>query len=192
MSAATATRAQAWIELKTDDPEALSALAVARARLPEARALASLRRFRLFELEGPLPARAALEERLHRSTWFYNPHKERCTLRLAEADPTPLRKDERPVLVVERGGERRPAAERWWRHESAEEIRVEEAIVWALRFEAGEPRDAEVAALARLEGPAHGLLCNPNSQRWAAIEGSPPLDWIRRTEPESPASKGMP
>ena len=47
--------AQAWIELAGSDPEAWSALSVARARLPAARGLESLRRWRLVELGGSLP-----------------------------------------------------------------------------------------------------------------------------------------
>src|SRR5207249_4397118 len=94
-------RAQAWVERTTDDPDALSALATARARLEAGRRLRSVRRFRVFELEGALPDRAALEDLLHRSTWFYNPHKERCRVRTAARDATPLAPEEVGVLVVE-------------------------------------------------------------------------------------------
>src|SRR5207247_3209876 len=69
---------QAWIELRSDDPEAVSALAVARARVGGGQALLGLRRLRLFELSGTLPATRAVEAPLHRSTWSVNPHKERC------------------------------------------------------------------------------------------------------------------
>ena len=58
---------QAWVELMSDDPEAVSALAVARARLPAARGLGQLRRLRLIEVSGLLPGRRQLEEVLHRS-----------------------------------------------------------------------------------------------------------------------------
>lgn len=181
--------AQAWVELKTDDPDALSALATARARLAAGRGLAAVRRFRLFELEGATPGRGELEDLLHRSTWFYNPHKERCTVRTAARDRTPLEASEVAVLVMERDGERRDAAERWWRHETGATVEVREATVWALRFEAGEDAAARAAELAELRDPGHGLLCNPHSQCWALAE-KPPLAWIRRTAGTPAASKG--
>ena len=182
--------AQAWIELRTDDPDAWSALATARSRLAAGRTLAALRRFRLFELAGATPGRGALEDLLHRSTWFYNPHKERCTVRTAARDRTPLDAAEVAVLVVERDGERRGAAERWWRHETGATVEVCEATVWALRFEHGEDVAARAAELAELHDPGHGLLCNPHSQRWALAE-RPPLAWIRRTAEAAAASKGV-
>jgi hypothetical protein len=186
----TAIRAQAWVELITDDPAALSALAVARSRLPEGRRLLKVRRLRLFELEGAVAARGALEDLMHRSTWFYNPHKERCSVRLDGADPAPLAPDEQAVLVVERGGERRPAAERWWRHETGGAIEVREAIVYALRFEAGEEAAARTEELAVVRGPQRGLLCNPNAQICAFGPGVPPLDWIRSAVADDDAMKG--
>ena len=85
--------AQAWIEPRADDPEATSALAVARERLLAGRALEGLRRLRVIELSGVLPDRAALEGLLHRSIQFYNPAKERCTLRLDPLEPAPLEAD---------------------------------------------------------------------------------------------------
>src|SRR6185503_19339440 len=103
---------------KTDDPEAASALAVARRRLPAGAKLTSVRRLRLIELEGPLPSRASQEALLHRSTRFYNPAKERCVLRTRRTERAPLEEHEHAVLVWEREGERRSAAERWWRHET--------------------------------------------------------------------------
>ena len=70
---------QAWIELRSDDPEAVSALAVARARVGGGQALLGLRRLRLFELSGTLPATAEIEDllgfalpgqaRLHQEWW---------------------------------------------------------------------------------------------------------------------------
>ena len=66
MPAAARKQAQAWIELKADDPEAVSALGVARVHLPAGSTLAGLRRFRLFELAGVLPDRTRMEELLHR------------------------------------------------------------------------------------------------------------------------------
>ena len=182
-------RAQAWVELRTDDPEALSALAVARARLEAARWLEAVRRFRVFEIEGPVPARGALDELLHRSTWFYNPHKERCTVRRSARDAPPLAPGEIAVLVVESQGERRPAAERWWRHETGVAVEVREGVVWGLRFERGEDGADRARELAELRDPGHGLLANPNSQAWALVEGEPALDWIRRTAGRTPASK---
>jgi len=167
--------AQAWVELLSDDPEAVSALAVARAHLPAGRALTGLRRMRLLELAGPLPPRRDLEALLHRSIQFYNPHQERCTVRLARADPAPLMPGERAVLVYERGGERRAAAERWWRHETGTQVEVREGVAWALSLEDGDP---ELEDLALVRGRRHGLLCNPHSQECRFPAGEIPLDWM--------------
>src|SRR5687768_212167 len=93
--------AQAWIALTAEDPEALSALGVARAHLAAGRRLRGLRRLRVMEVVGRLPARGSLEELLHRSTQFYNPNKERCSVRLAPSDPPPLEPGERAVLVID-------------------------------------------------------------------------------------------
>ena len=171
--------AQAWIELRAEDPEAVSALGVARARLPEGRRLAGLRRVRLFELRGPLPEPGGLEDLLHRSTWFYNPHKERCTVRRTAREAAPTAPGEQAVLVVERDGARRPAAERWWLHETGQAIEVREGVAWLLRFEAGEDAAARAAQLALLTGRGRGLLCNPNAQDHAlAASETIPLPWI--------------
>jgi len=172
---------QAWIELRTDDPEARSALAVARARLEAGRSLAGLRRLRLFELYGRLPARAEIEALLHRSTWFYNPHKERCAVRFSGREAVPAEAVEQIVLVVERGGERRAAAERWWLHETGQPVQVREAVAWRLRFEKSEDAPARAAELALLSGRRHGLLCNPNAQDHAVAGAARvPLPWIAR------------
>ena len=106
--------AQAYVELLAEDPEAESTLAIARARLAAGRRLKGVRRVRVFELSGTLPHRAELEQLLHRSTRFYNPAKERCTVRASEREPGPFADDEALVLVLDRGLERRPAGERWW------------------------------------------------------------------------------
>lgn len=178
---AEASWAQAWIELAADDPEAVSALAVARSRLSEGRGLVSLRRARVFELGGVLPARAAIEDLLHRSTWFYNPHKERCAVRMNGREAVPAEAAEQVVLVVERGGERRAAAERWWLHETGQPVEVREAVAWRLRFEKNEDAPARAAELAVLSGRRHGLLCNPNAQDHAVAAASRvPLPWIVR------------
>src|SRR2546425_883576 len=78
---------QAWVELRADDPEAKSAHAVARARLASGKALAELRRARLVEIAGTRRSRSDVEALLHASSQFYNPHKERCSLRASAADP---------------------------------------------------------------------------------------------------------
>ncbi len=174
-----ATVAQAWIELRSDDPEANSALAVARAHLPAGRGLKSLRRMRLFELSGPLPPRAILEGLLHRSIQFYNPHKERCVVRASAAEAAPLAAEERVVLVFDRGEERRSGAERWWRHETNREIEVREGTAWVMGFEMQEADPAGAAAdLAVLRDRRHGLLCNPHAQEHRVAEGKIPLPWM--------------
>ena len=172
--------AQAWIELVSDDPEAVSALAVARAHLAAGQKLRSLRRMRLLELRGRLPERPALEALLHRSTQFYNPHKERCVIRTTETDPPPLGVGERVVLVFERGGARRGAAERWWLHETGAPVEVREGVAWALAYDdAGE---AGVEDLALVRGRRHGLLCNPHSQEFRVAEERVPLRWLNGTD----------
>lgn len=183
MSGTAKALAQAWVELRAADPEAASAFAIARADLEAGRTLESLRRFRVFELRGELPDGAGITELLHRSIQFYNPSKERCVVRAGEGDPAPVRDGEELVLVFERGGERRTAAERWWKHETGEKVEVREGVAWALRF-APEADGATLAAdLAVARDRSHGLLSNPHAQEWrpGRMEGSsgiPPLEWI--------------
>jgi hypothetical protein len=171
--------AQAWIERTTADPEATSAWSVARAHLGAGRTLVSLRRLRLFELAGLLPARATLEKLLHRSIQFYNPIQERCTLRAATDETPPLRPRERALLVFERGEERRGGAERWWRHETGKEIEVREGVAWLMTFE-GSPAQAAGAMdeLAELRDRRHGLLCNPHAQEMRRAADGIPLPWF--------------
>lgn len=164
---------QAWVELKADDPEALSTLDVARAHLAAGKDLESVRRLRLFELSGKLPDAEEVAELLHQSTQFYNPHKEKCTVRVDLEDPAPVGEGEWAVLVVERGGDRRAAAERWWHHVTGQRIEVREGLLWALRFKrAGE---AGARGMIELKDRAHGLLCNPHSQDCVVTRGEIPL-----------------
>lgn len=177
MARKSATRtAQAWIELQADDPEALSTLDGARAHLAAGRDLQSVRRLRLFELTGRLPAAGELDDLLHRSTQFYNPHKEKCMVRLSIEDPVPVRDGEWVALVVERGGDRRPAAERWWQHETGRRIEVREGVAWALAFRQGGDA-ATVRDLVELRDRGHGLLCNPHSQEGWVAHGEIPMPW---------------
>jgi hypothetical protein len=186
------TVAQAWIALVSDDPEALSAMAVARAHLPAGRGLRALRRLRLMEVAGRLPARATLAELLHRSTQFYNPHKERCTLRLAADEPAPLGAGERAVLVIDRDHDRRGAAERWWRHETGESIEVREGLAWGLTFEAGVDAARAAEDLTLVRGRRHGLLCNPHSQECRLAGERIPLPWIGEAAAARPARRRTP
>ena len=182
--AVPATVAQAWVELITEDPEAVSALAVARAHLESARALRNLRRLRLIELEGGLPPPAELGLLLHRSIQFYNPHKERCHVRTAAADPVPIDADERAVLVWERGGERRGSAERWWRHETGAAVVVREGVAWVMSFDLPAPEvPAAVEALTLLRDREHGLLCNPHAQDHRVAAAEIPLRWLVAESP---------
>jgi len=169
--------AQAWIELVSTDPEAYSALEIARSQLAAGKRLTRMRRLRVVELEGKLPARERLEALLHGSTQFYNPHKERCTVRLASDEPAPLRPGERAVLVFERGGARRGAAERWWLHETGEPVNVREGTAWAVSFEEGVEGEA-LEDLTLVRGRRHGLLCNPHSQEYRLAAADVPLPWI--------------
>lgn len=170
---------QAYIELRAEDPEALSALGVARERLAAGKALRGLRRVRVFELLGELPEREQVEALLHRSTRFYNPAKERCTVRAAADERAPFRPDEVLVLVVDRGLERRSAAERWWKHETGSKVEVREGTAWALEFEPGADATAAAAALAEVTDRAHGLLSNPHFQDWKPGQGAlPPWPWV--------------
>jgi hypothetical protein len=172
---------QAYVELVTEDPEATSAREVARGRLAAGRRLQRLRRVRVFELSGELPAREEVEQLLHRSTRFYNPAKERCALRASEREPAPFAAGEALVLVLDRGLERRPAGERWWKHETGGKVEVREGTVWALAFEPGEDAQARARELAELEDRQHGLFANPHFQDWRPGEGaSPPWPWLER------------
>lgn len=173
--------AQAWIELNAEDPEAVSALAVARTHLPLGERLRRLRRMRLVEITGALPGRERIESLLHHSTQFYNPHKERCLVRISAADAPPLEAPERAVLVVDRDGARREAAERWWRHETGEAVEVREGTAWAVSLEGAREGDLEDLALVR--GRRHGLLCNPHSQDCRLATGSVPVPWLEEPTP---------
>lgn len=175
MNAGSERVAQAWIALRAEDPEAASAFAVARERLAAAGALRGLRRYRVFELRGALPGPAALEDLLHRSTQFYNPSKERCTVRGDEAAPSPAGAGEAVVLVAERGGDRRAAAERWWRHETGEKLEVREGVAWVLDFGPGSDAAALAAELATARDRSTGLFCNPHAQAAEVAAGAPPL-----------------
>ena len=120
-------------------------------------------------------------ELLHRSTRFYNPAKERCTVRAAAREPVPFAPEEALVLVLDRGLERRPAGERWWKHETGEKVEVREGTVWALAFEPGEDAAARAGELAELKDRRHGLFANPHFQDWRAGEGAhPPWPWLER------------
>jgi hypothetical protein len=187
MAAARDRVAQAWIELTSRDPEAVSALAVARAELEAGEGLEELRRLRVIEVCGPLPARARLEELLHRSTQFYNPNKERCTLRCEAHDPPPVAADSRVVLVTERGGDRLPAAERWWRGETGEKIEAREGVAWVLRFANAASAAGRAADLAVLRDRRHGLLCNPHSQHCRLSGAEVPLPWLEESAHEGEA-----
>jgi hypothetical protein len=176
---AGARQLQAFVELRSEDAEAESALQVARTRLAAGARLRGLRRVRLFELTGVLPARRAAEELLHRSTRFYNPVKERCTVRESGSGSAPFQPEEALVLVLDRGLERRSAAERWWKHETGEKVEVREGLVWALTFEPGTDAAAESASLASVTDRAHGLLSNPHFQDWRPGSGAaPPWAWF--------------
>lgn len=174
----TLSTAQAWIEPLSEDPAATSAFEVASTHLDSARGLAGLRRARVIELAGRLPGREALEERFHRSTWIYNPHKERCRVRLAADEPPPLDDTERAVLVWERSGETRPAIERWWRHEGGGTVAVREGVVWIVRGRTGAEAMRLARALAELRDREHGLLCNPHAQEYRVAEAEVPLPWF--------------
>ncbi|MFN8588091.1 MAG: hypothetical protein U0704_09865 [Candidatus Eisenbacteria bacterium] len=179
MSVAVKSHALVFVELRAADPEAVSALQVARAHLEGGAALTGLRRWRVFELRGELPEPAELAARLDRSTQFLNPAKERCTIVTGPGDRNPFAPHEAGVLVFDRGGERRPAAERWWRHDGGARIEVREGVAWGLAF-AGVADAAGVERVAVTTSRARGLLCNPHSQewRWTPAGEAPPTDWI--------------
>jgi hypothetical protein len=180
---------QAWIELVAADPEAVSALGVARAHLPAARRLTNLRRVRLIELTGPLPPVADVERLLHRSSQFYNPHKERCVVRAAPGDRPPLASGEHAVLVTERGGERHESAERWWRHETGAAVEVREGVAWILSFDVPERETrAAIEALTVVQDRRTGLLCNPHAQNHAIAGATIPLPWIPGASPAKNAA----
>jgi hypothetical protein len=169
---------QAWVMPTSHDPESASALAVARARLAAGARLASVRRARVFELTGALPARAEVEALLHASTQFYNPHKERCVLRDDAADAPPVAAGEGVVLVSERGLERRAAAERWWRHRTGRAVEVREGTAWVLGFAAGEDVVAAASSLAVARDRENGLFANPHAQEARVSGPAVPLPWL--------------
>lgn len=177
MNEAPATAvAQAWVGLRAEDPEAASALGVARAHLAAARGLERLRRWRVFELRGALPGAAEVAELLHRSTQFYNPAKERCFVRGAASDALPVAAGDAVALVVERGGDRRAAAERWWKHETGGKVEVREGTAWVMTFAPGADAAALAAELAVAKDRRTGLFCNPHAQVVNVAVGAPELD----------------
>jgi hypothetical protein len=173
---------QAWVELRSEDPEALSAAGVAERRLAAAQGLTGLRRLRLYELTGPLPARRSVDTLLHRSIQFYNPHKERCWVRAGMRDPIPAQPGEVSILVGDLGDERRPAAERWWEHQTGERIEVREGVAWLATFAADGDPATRAADLAVARDRHHGLLCNPHAQWHRIAAGKVPLPWFETTE----------
>lgn len=180
MNVAVKTHALVFVELRASDPEAVSALQVAREHLEGGARLEGLRRWRVFELHGELPDRPELAARLDRSTQFLNPAKERCVIVAGPDDRAPFAPNEASVLVFDRGGERRAAAERWWRHDGGGRIEVREGVAWALAFAGGAPNAEDVEAVAVTTSRSRGLLCNPHSQewRWMPAGMAPPPDWI--------------
>lgn len=169
--------AQVWIETLSDDPEAVSAFAVAQ-RSPGGAMLRSLRRARVIEIEGALPPAAELAERLHDSTRFYNPNKERSHLRLNETDPAPVAAGERAVLVFDRGGERREGAERWWKRATGSAARVREGTAWILGAASAAELDVLTGQLFEAGDSGHGLLCNPHAEEYRRAEAQVPLAWF--------------
>ena len=178
---------QAYVELTSADPEATSALGVARERLAAGRTLESVRRLRVFEIAGSALDHDAIAVRLHASTQFYNPARERCVLRTAAHDPVPAGGEEALVLVFERGGERRMPAERWWRHDAGERVEVREGVVWALAFAPGEDAAVRAAELAVTHSRAEGLFANPHVEEHRVCAGAaPPLDWMTKKVARTP------
>ena len=176
--AAAKRAAQAWIVTIADDPEAVSAFEVAKRTLEAGRGLAGLRRARLIELEGVLPGAGELAARLHDSTRFYNPNKERCHLRVAAEDPPPLEAGEAAVLVFDRDGERREASERWWKRVTGTAIRVREGTAWIAAAVPGRTAREVLAELLEVKDARHGLLCNPHAQEFRTAGETIPLPWF--------------
>ena len=145
--------------------------------LAAGRALTNLRRMRVIELTGSLPAAEELGALLHRSSQFYNPHKERCVVRTAAREPAPVPVGTPVVIVTERGGERCAAAERWWLHETGDDIEVREGVAWVVELKAGADAGA-VEDLVTVRDRRHGLLCNPRSQQARIATSKVPLPWI--------------
>lgn len=169
--------AQVWIASIADDPEAVSAFEVARRTLAAGGALASLRRMRLIELEGALPGSAELAERLHDSTRFYNPNKERCHVRMNSTEAPPLAAGEAAALVFDRDGERRVASERWWKRITGSAVRVREGTAW-IASATGRPAGEVLGELLEVKDARHGLLCNPHAQECRTAEGGVPMGWF--------------
>ncbi len=172
--------AQVWVRVRADDPEAVSALTVARTLGEGREPPVAMRRFRLLELRGALPPRGEVERLLARSIQFYNPQKEVVLVRLDAAEAVPLEAGEQAVLVVERGGARRRAAERWWAAVSGRRVEVREGVVWALRFAPGVAAGAAAARLAVLRDRRRGLLCNPHAEEHRIAGAAVPLPWLTR------------
>jgi hypothetical protein len=174
----TRRTAQAWIESIADDPEAVSAFVVARRTLAAGAALTGLRRLRLIEIEGALPDAGSLAARLHDSTRFYNPNKERCHLRVIETDAAPLAAGEAAALVFDRDGERRLASERWWKRVTGGAAKVREGTAWIASAAPGHSALEVLADLLEVRDARHGLLCNPNAQEFRGPVTAVPFRWF--------------
>ena len=112
-------------------------------------------------------------------------------MRLEPRETAPLAADEIAVLVFERGGERRPPAERWWQHETGQSAEVREGVAWVLRLGAGASAEETARDLAILRDRRRGLLCNPHWQEARIAVGEIPLPWLGDGSPgEGPASRG--
>ena len=175
---ASARTVQVWIEPIADDPEAISAREVAVRTFASGRGLKGLRRMRLVEITGALAEPEEVRKHLHESTQFYNPHKERCHVRWSAGDPAPCSAGEHAVLVLERGGDRREAAERWWRHATGEAVKVREGVAWLVTPEAESGAAALMEELVIVRDRRHGLLCNPNAQERREAKGVIPVPWL--------------
>ncbi len=169
---------QAWVELRAVDPAAQTAFQAMRAHLKPGHGLRGVRRARMLELCGKLPPRSRLEELLHRSIQFYNPHKETCVVRRALRDRLPVEPEDTTVVVWDREGSRSGAAERWLLHETGRAVEVWETTVWVLAWEPSilaRDRLAGTKELAVLRDRRHGLLANPHAEEARIFAGPPVL-----------------
>jgi hypothetical protein len=180
---------QVWIFPIADDPEAVSAAMVARRSLAAGAHLRGLRRARVIEIEGRLPAAGELAERLHQSTRFYNPNKERAIVRVSADQPAPLEAGESAALVFDRGDERRSATERWWKRVTGTTVKVREGTAWIVSAVPGQSSERLLEELLEVRDARTGLLCNPHAQDWRRAERGVPLPWFTKRRSKGRASR---
>ena len=154
------------VELRAEDPEASSALVVARERLDggaRAARAAALPRVRAARRAAGDATSSRSGCTARRSSTI--PAKERCVVRAGgRRSPSPVAgRARRSCWSSSAAASAGAAAERWWRHETGARVEVREGVVVGAAVRAGRGRARRSARSWRWRATArHGLFCNPH------------------------------